>query len=371
MVTSHESANLLLLPILPALVERGWVVHVVCSPGPVLPAVCAAGAQVHEIPMSRAVTPARDVRSLAELRQLLRRLGPDVVIGSTPKAGLLSMLAARAAGIPVRVFHVWGARWDQGAGASATLARLADRVAATAATDVLAVSGSLRRLLIEERVTRKPIVVLGHGGSKGVDVSLFTGERAGVLAPGAPRLAFAGRLAMDKGVQDAIAVASEIRRRHAGATLQIVGDVDAAQPISAALVDRLRSTPWIDWRPGVRQEELALLMREWDLLIFPSVREGLPNVVIEAAASGVPAVGWRATGTVDAIVDGRTGRLAPLGDVAALTAAALACLDPSTHARMSDEATAWARESFDSRRVVGAFLDYLDDRDAARTGARR
>jgi glycosyltransferase involved in cell wall biosynthesis len=95
-------------------------------------------------------------------------------------------------------------------------------------------------------------------------------------------------------------------------------------------------------------------------LVFPSEREGLPNAVIEAAASGVPSVGWDVTGVRDAISDGYSGVLVPPGDVAAFARATVALVDavrvPGT--QWPQQARSWAQR-FDSERLTAAWLRLL------------
>lgn len=360
-VTSHLTVNLLLLPQLARLRDAGWEVHVVCSPGPVAPEVRRLAHEVHEVPMSRSISPARDLASTAAMVRLLRRVRPTVIVGSTPKAGMISLMAARLAGVPVRIFQIRGARWDSETGVRATLMKLADRAAARAATDTLAVSRSLAELLVAERITRRPPTVLGHGGSKGVDTTVFLPDRDRSYDPDTPLVGFAGRLSIDKGIGELIDVVSTLRQSIPGLRVQIAGDVDEAQPISEEIAGRLREDPAFDWIGPLTQAELAVRMRGWDLLVFPSHREGLPNVVIEAAASGVPAVAWDVTGVRDAIHDPETGRLVPLGRVEQMAVAARQCLDADRHDLMSTRAVEWARANFDARVLQDLFVSFLDD----------
>jgi glycosyltransferase involved in cell wall biosynthesis len=261
------------------------------------------------------------------------------------------------------VFQVRGARWDGVAGRDGRLLRAADRLTARSATDVLAVSRSLADLLIEERIVRRRPVVLGHGGSKGVDTDAFTPDPDRVMDPNAPVLGFAGRLSVDKGIADVVAVADALRGDRPGLRLQIAGAVDPAQPIPA---DVQRAVEGYEWLGTVARTDMPAILRGWDLLVFPSVREGLPNVVIEAAACGVPTVGWDVTGVRDAVRPGDSGLLVPLGDRRALVDAAALALQPADHARLRAGSLWWVRSTFDSRSLQEAFVAYLDAAGRAR-----
>lgn len=362
-VTTPMAVNLLARPQVEALVSSGYRVHLMCSEGPVDDDLAALASGVSFIPMARAIAPAADVRAIQRTIALLRRLRPDAVVGSTPKAALVSMLAARAARVRLRVFQVRGARWDGVTGRDGTLLRAADRLTARAATDVLAVSRSLAALLVDDGIVRERPVVLGNGGSKGVDTTVFTPDPTRVMDPNAPVLGFAGRLSIDKGIADVVAVADALRGDRPGLRLQVAGAVDPAQPIPP---DLERALERYEWLGTVSRTDMPATMRGWDLLVFPSVREGLPNVVIEAAACGVPTVGWDVTGVRDAVREGDSGLLVPAGDRRALIDAAALALQPADHARMRAGGLSWVRSTFDSRSLQEAFVAYLDAAGRAR-----
>lgn len=360
-VTTPMAVNLLLLPQLAGLRDAGWEIHIIYSPGTLDPAVRPLVGGLHPIPMSRSISPALDVVSVGSVVRLLRRLRPVVVVGSTPKAGMISMIAARIARVPVRVFQIRGARWDAEQGRRAAVMKIADRTAARSATHVLAVSDSLADLLAAEGVTRERPIVLGRGGSKGVDTTLFFPDPSYDYAADRPLLGFAGRLSIDKGVGVLVEVMSRLRPLIPGVRLEIAGEVDAAQPIPRELLKRLEEDATIDLIGAVSQADLAVRMRRWDLVVFPSIREGLPNVVIEAGASGVPTVAWDVTGVRDAIDAPLGGRLVRLGDDAALVAAIVDCLRPGTHLDMRAHVTSWTRSAFDAKVLQDLLVSFLDD----------
>ena len=90
------------------------------------------------------------------------------------------------------------------------------------------------------------------------------------------------------------------------AKLEIIGDLDDAIPLSSSLVSQINNSKNITWIKKLGALDLANQFRTWNLLLFPSKREGLPNVVIEAGACGVPTVGYSVTGMVDCVENNKT-----------------------------------------------------------------
>lgn len=353
--TAPQTLRSFVYPQIPALQRAGWSVMVVSSPSGAPEPPAPVGTIVRRIPMARAIDPAADVRALMAWIRLLGRARPDVVMGSTPKAGLLSMTAARATRTPVRVFLHRGARWESERGRRRTLLMELDRLTLAAATHRLAVSRSLAELVVAQGLTPVRPTVLGHGGSKGIDLDYFTPNPARPERP--PTLGFLGRLSASKGLETALDAYGELRLRDPLARLRIAGELDPADLPPPEVLTRVQATDGIDWIG--RTSDPAAFLRSIDVLVYPSLREGLPNAVIEAAACGVPTVGWKVTGVTDAVDHARTGFLAHPGDATAFIEATVSlALDPPP-----DIATAcrtWAAQ-FDQDTLTSALVNYLDD----------
>ena len=191
--------------------EKGHEVHVVSSPGPSLDSIAAReGARVHPIPMEREISPVRDARSLARWMTELRRVRPDVVVVSTPKAGLLGGLASAAVRVPRRVYVLRGARFEGESGVRGVLLRATERLACASAHHVIAVSPSLAVLAVEARVVPpRKLATVASGSSNGVDLDRFHPPTAQERVEARARwtlddrdcaIAFVGRLHADKGL---------------------------------------------------------------------------------------------------------------------------------------------------------------------------
>jgi glycosyltransferase involved in cell wall biosynthesis len=346
---------------LPAfLVERGWDVHIVSSPGPGLDELSdVAGVTIHALPMARNPSPLKDLRALSAWIGLLRRLRPDVISVGTPKAGLLGGIAGSITRVPRRFYLLRGLRLETVHGISFPILWLSERIASASAHRVWAVSASLRDRVVALRLVRPDKVdVLGSGSSNGVSIERFTVTDAARQAAAAllhgrpgPILGFVGRLHADKGfdlLHDALQV---LTSRGITGTLLIVGAEDEG---GVAASREIEDGGWSVLRSG-HVNDLVPYYAAMDLLCLPTYREGFPNVVLEAAVAEVPCVTTDATGAVDAVVDGQTGVVVTGRDPRGYADAIQKCIEDASlrkaygaNARVRaiadfDQAVAWER----------------------------
>jgi len=344
---------------LAALRTAGFEVELGCSAGPELCETARReGVAVHELPFVREVAPMADVRALVATVRLMRRRRPDILNASTPKAGLLGMLAAWLGRVKVRVYVLRGLRFETATGAQRMLLKTLERLATSCSTVVVCNSSSLRRAAEAERVlARGKGVVLGVGSGNGIDVNRFvdlptkSDVRRGLgLNVDAFVIGFVGRLTADKGFADLVAAYQRARVHEPALRLLVVGDYEAGDPVAPATRAIVEADPTIVRAGWVADP--AGLYPAVDVLAFPSLREGLPNAPLEAQAVGVPVVAYAATGTVDSVRQGETGVLVPVGDVDALAAAIVSLAgDPQRAAAMGAAGQAWVAEAFDQQRL--------------------
>lgn len=354
------------------LAAQGWDVHVVCSAGPRSTALAhAAGVTVHHLEMRRDPAPLDDLKALVRWTSLLRSIRPDVISVGTPKAGLLGGIAALLTRVPARVYMLRGLRYETTEGLKWSIFVALERVSVACAHRVIAVSSTLRDVAVADRLGRAgKFRVIAAGSSNGVDVERFetTPEaRAQAQAdrwpdrPEVPVVGFIGRIHPDKGL-DLLADAVEIlAERQVPGRLLVVGGSD--DPAGEDLVRRLEASRW-DVEIVGAVDDVAPLLEVMDVLCLPTKREGFPNVVLEAAAAGIPTVATQATGVPDAVVDGVTGVVCSDREPATLADALYdllsdreLCRSRGTAARSRVEAefsraTVWA--SYESFYLTGA-----------------
>lgn len=324
-VTVGMSADLLLRGQLAWFREQGWDVTLISTPDDQAQrAATREGVELLGIPMARGISPLSDLTGLVAWVRALRRLRPDAVNVGTPKAALLGSIAAWLTRVPRRLYTVRGLRLEGSSGPLSRVLWLMEWVTMRAATDVLFVSASLAE---EAERRRLPIAgkkrLIGQGSSNGVDAAAVQ-TRVSQVDRGALRaelglsdedfvVGFVGRINPDKGT-DVIARASRSAELDPRVKFLMIGSLESPELRTglASPDSRLRHVEWTDDVWG----HLAAM----DALCLPTLREGFPNVVLEAAAAGLPVVTTTATGAVDSVVEGQTGFLIPVGDDAALVA---------------------------------------------------
>jgi glycosyltransferase involved in cell wall biosynthesis len=314
------------------------------------------GVRVACVPFVREPSPVADLRALWATVALIRRVRPAIVNASTPKAGVLGMLGAWVCRVPVRVYVVRGFRFETAVGWRRRLFRSLEWVAMRCANHVVFNSPSL--LAVAERERLVPAgsgEVIGPGSGNGIDVARFADDALPTRGRartdfGVPDdvivVGFVGRFTRDKGIADLIGVFTATLRGRDDVWLLLVGQFEDGDPVTPEVRrviesdDRIVTVPWL--------ADPSVAYRAMDVLAFPSYREGLPNVPLEAQLCAVPVVAYEATGTVDAVATGVGGVLVPVGGLDELALALVELVDDHEHrTAMGVAGSAWVADRFD------------------------
>jgi len=318
------------------------------------------------IDIKRKVSPWADLVVLFKLFLFLRRRKFDLVWAVAPKAGLLGMLAARLANIKVRLFIFQGEYWASRTGLWRLFLKLMDKVTATTANYLLAVSQSEKKVLESNKIMREgEIKVLGSGSICGVNLERFEfsqNKRKQVrkslsIPEDSQVLLFAGRLTRDKGLFDLAEAFILVAKARPQLFLLVVGPDE--EKIWSNIFDTLG-----DLAERCKYVGFSVSMEEYmaasDFLCLPSRREGFGMVIIEAAAMGVPSIGYNIYGISDAIEDGVSGILVEKNNIEKLSEAIAKFVDfPDKRKKMGNAAMVRVKKNFDQKLVVQGYIDFI------------
>ncbi len=339
-------------------VKAGFEVWLLSGPGEALGRFGnEEGVAVVGVSWKRGLAPLGDLRGCFRAFRLFRRIRPSIVNASTPKAGLIATFAAFVARVPIRIFTLRGLRSTTLRGVARFVVGCSEWLTCRLATDVVCVSEGIRAAAVARGIVpAAKTTVLAHGSSNGIDIARFatTPEKVAAAAQlrqslGLPLnglvIGFVGRLVRDKGVGELVAAYAALRQEFPDLHLLLVGPVESANSLPASVRQKIDSLPGIHAIGSVAETSTAYLAM--DALALPTHREGFGNVLLEAGAMGVPVVASAVEGCLDAVADGATGMLVPVGDVQRLADALEAYLrDPDLRRRHGEAGRARVESCF-------------------------
>lgn len=347
------------LPIAEAAIRAGYEVHVACTLTGAHKKIEAIGAVVHGLQISRGgrrlLATWHEFKAMADLYQCL---SPDIVHLVTIKPVLLGGIAARWKKVPAVVVAISGLGFiflSRGWKASVR------RVLAGLMYH-LALSHSRIKVVFQNPDDRDavcsfidlPEVAIEMIRGSGVNLRIFASSP---LPDGVPLVLMASRLLKDKGVREFVEAARLLKSRGVTAHFCLVGDLDPANPSSWTqneLDDMVASGVVEYWG---HRDDMASVLHRASMVILPSYREGLPKILLEAAASGRPVVTCDVPGCRDAIEPESTGLLVPARDSVRLADAIQSLVgDYSLRERMGRAARRLAEESFSIEAVAERHL---------------
>lgn len=303
--------------------DAGWEVSMVSADGKEITEIeKKEGCTHHIIPFTRKITPFHDLICLWKLYSLFKKEKPDIVHSHTPKAGLLSMWAAKLAGVKVRIHTVAGLPYVVAEKQKKSLLIQMEKFTYKSATQVWPNAETLKEFIIKEGLAESDkLKVIGHGSSNGVDLRKFNRDslKENHLVAATMRIMpsdndfvilAVGRLVKDKGIEELVNafLGSKLSDR---AKLVLLGSFEQElNPLDQEVVRKIQDHPrivQIEWTDHVAHY-LALA----DVLVHASHREGFPNVLLEAGAMQVPVICSDIIGNLDIITNKKTGLVFPV-----------------------------------------------------------
>lgn len=281
------------------------------------------------VEMSRKITPVADLIAVYRLYLFLKREKPAIVHSHTPKAGIVGMLAAKLAGVPHRLHTVAGLPLLEAKGPKRKLLDVVEKITYACATKVYPNSIGLKNIILENKYCDvNKLKVIAQGSSNGISTSVFNAELFSLEQRNQLRekltlseehfvFVFVGRLVKDKGINELIDAFETLTKTHSKARLLLVGDyehdLDPLENKTLEIIKSNRAIISVGFQYDVRPY-FAIS----NALVFPSYREGFPNVVMQAGAMELPCIVSDINGCNEIIEQGINGTIIPVKSTKAI-----------------------------------------------------
>ena len=275
-----------------------------------------------DVPMYRTISPFKDFVSLIKLYFAFRKEKPLIVHSITPKAGLLSMIAAYFAGVPIRIHTFTGLVFPHKKGFIHHLLLFLDKVLCRFATHIIPEGEGVKKDLVAFKVTKKQLNVIANGNVNGIDLDFFNPNKVSQVEQENLKqqlhidatdfvFVFVGRLVSDKGINELVAAFTDLSKQYSKCKLLLVGpfenELDPLNQDTLDLISSNKSIISVGFQVDVRPY-FAIS----NVFVFPSYREGFPNVVLQAGAMDLPCIVTDISGSNEIIVQDLNGIIIPI-----------------------------------------------------------
>ncbi|MDG0822713.1 glycosyltransferase family 4 protein [Staphylococcus equorum] len=307
---------------------------------------------IHKIEMNREISILKDIKSLLNLICLFIKERPYIVNAGTPKAGLLGMIASYITRRPHRVYTVRGLRLETVSGIKYKILFLMEKIAMFCATDIIAISESLKTRVIELNLNNgKNIIVFGNGSSNGLNLKEYSKNNNKIendilkKLNGQFVIGYLGRLVKDKGIEDLVKAFKIIEKKYSNVKLLVIGSIEDGDSISKNDLTFILENKNVVYKNHV--DNPVNYYNNMDVFIFPTYREGFGNVSIEAQALGIPTITYNVTGAKDTVINNETGFIVEPGDYVKIAEKIeLLLINEKLKARMGTKGEEWVNNNF-------------------------
>ncbi len=320
------------------------------------------------IPFTRKITPLQDIKALWKLYRFLKKEKPDVVHTHTPKAGIVGMMAAYFAGVPHRLHTVAGLPLLETTGLKRKLLNTVEKYTYRFATKVYPNATGLKKIILKQKFTKpEKLKIIANGSSNGIDSSYFNpntftkeeiekNKKNLSIKDSDFTFLYVGRLVKDKGINELVKAFVSLYTKNPNITLLLVGDYEPKlDPLDKETLTSINRHPKIittGWQNDVR-----IYFAVSDLFVFPSYREGFPNVVLQAGAMNLPAIVSNINGCNEIISDNINGLIIPVKTVPALQKAMDIILkDKSLYQKLKKHTRKIILQKYERQQVWDALL---------------
>ena len=287
------------------------------------------GVDTFHVDLTRQITPIKDLKAVVELYKFLKKEKPSIVHTHTPKAGIVGMLAARFANVPIRMHTVAGLPLMESSGMKRSVLIIVEKLTYSCATNVYPNSKGLKEFIIKEKLTSKnKLKILGNGSSNGIDTTHFSPNQVSGIEKRQLRkelnitkndfvFVFVGRLVSDKGINELVEAFTEMSKTHTNSKLLLVGPLEThLDPLLPNTLNEIKNNEAIIYAGF--QTDVRPYFATSNALVFPSYREGFPNVVMQAGAMGLPSIVTDINGCNEIIRSDVNGIIIPVKDMQAI-----------------------------------------------------
>lgn len=320
------------------------------------------------LPLTRMITPIQDLRAVIKLYKFLRKEKPQIVHTHTPKAGVVGMFAAYLARVPNRLHTVAGLPLLEAKGFKRTVLNFVEKLTYRYATRIYPNSYGLKELILKNKFTEvNKLKVIANGSSNGIDTAYFDPklftfddwkglkDDLGVKETDFVFI-FVGRIVGDKGINELIQAFDQTSTENKNVKLLLVGhfedDLDPLLEKTKEIININKQIISVGFQNDVRPY-FAIA----DVLVFPSYREGFPNVVMQAGAMELPSIVSNINGCNEIIEEGENGWIIPVKDENAIFKVMLNCFNNTEQFNYAKEnARRLILERYEQKKVWDAIL---------------
>ena len=300
-------------------INKGHTIHVACTPSEHLDDYAKLkGFKKVELNISRKFNFLQDITSLLLLIQYIKKNDIDIVIGHTPKGGLLAMIASYYCNVSRRIYFRHGLMFETSIGLKQKLLIFIEKITSKFSTKIVLVSKSVLEKSIALSLNNgSKNYILNNGSCNGVDViNRFNPEnidkdfklnfkKSFNIGEDDIIIGFVGRIVRDKGINELVESWKKINNEFKNTKLLLIGPLEERDPIQKNILDYIINDVNIIHLGVISNPELYYSII--DIFILPSYREGFPTVVLEASSMQIPVITTRNTGCIDSIQENRTG----------------------------------------------------------------